>query len=64
MRRYKPFGGCQTGPTMPIIGKDGIFIGMTGFGASAPYKDVYNYFKFTQKPSPRLQCGVATVDAC
>ncbi|MGH6838806.1 MAG: transketolase [Methylocella sp.] len=30
-----------------IIGEDGIFIGMTGFGASAPYKDVYNYFKIT-----------------
>ncbi|MGH6823375.1 MAG: transketolase-like TK C-terminal-containing protein, partial [Methylocella sp.] len=30
-----------------IIGEDGIFIGMTTFGASAPYKDVYNYFKIT-----------------
>jgi transketolase len=30
-----------------IIGEDGIFIGMTGFGASAPYKDVYNYFNIT-----------------
>ncbi len=30
-----------------IIGEDGIFIGMTGFGASAPYKDVYNYFTIT-----------------
>jgi transketolase len=30
-----------------IIGDDGIFIGMTGFGASAPYKDVYNYFNIT-----------------
>ncbi len=32
-----------------IIGEDGIFIGMTGFGASAPYKDVYNYFNITPK---------------
>ena len=32
---------------MPIIGDDGIFSGMTGFGASAPYKDVYNYFNIT-----------------
>jgi transketolase len=30
-----------------IIGENGIFIGMTGFGASAPYKDVYNYFNVT-----------------
>jgi transketolase len=30
-----------------IIGEDGIFIGMTGFGASAPYKDLYNCFKIT-----------------
>jgi transketolase len=30
-----------------IIGEDGIFIGMTGFGASAPYKDLYNYFNIT-----------------
>jgi transketolase len=36
------------GPTMPIIGgEDGVFIGMTEFGASAPYKDVYNYFNIT-----------------
>ncbi len=30
-----------------IIGDDGIFIGMSGFGASAPYKDLYQYFKIT-----------------
>jgi transketolase len=30
-----------------IIGDDGIFIGMTGFGASAPYKDLYKHFKIT-----------------
>ncbi len=30
-----------------IIGEDGIFVGMTGFGASAPYKDLYNFFKIT-----------------
>ena len=29
------------------IGKDGIFIGMKSFGASAPAKDLYNYFKIT-----------------
>ena len=27
-----------------IIGADGAFVGMTGFGASAPYKDLYAHF--------------------
>lgn len=30
-----------------IIGHDGIFVGMTGFGASAPYKDLYKNFGIT-----------------
>jgi transketolase len=30
-----------------IIGCDGTFIGMTGFGASAPYKDLYQHFGIT-----------------
>jgi transketolase len=30
-----------------IIGSDGGFIGMTTFGASAPYKDLYKYFGIT-----------------
>lgn len=30
-----------------IIGSDGVFIGMTGFGASAPYKDLYKSFGIT-----------------
>jgi transketolase len=30
-----------------VIGADGIFIGMTGFGASAPYKDLYRRFGIT-----------------
>ena len=30
-----------------VIGANGTFIGMTGFGASAPYKDLYKYFGFT-----------------
>jgi transketolase len=29
------------------IGPDGAFIGMSGFGASAPYKDLYNHFGIT-----------------
>jgi transketolase len=30
-----------------IIGPDGIFVGMHGFGASAPYKDLYKHFGIT-----------------
>jgi transketolase len=30
-----------------IIGSDGAFIGMSGFGASAPYKDLYGHFGIT-----------------
>ena len=30
-----------------IIGSDGVFVGMDGFGASAPYKDLYRHFGIT-----------------
>jgi transketolase len=30
-----------------IIGTDGAFVGMTGFGASGPYKDLYAHFGIT-----------------
>jgi transketolase len=30
-----------------IIGSDGIFVGMSSFGASAPYKDLYKHFGIT-----------------
>ena len=30
-----------------IIGSDGAFVGMTGFGASAPYRDLYKHFGIT-----------------
>jgi len=30
-----------------IIGSAGAFVGMTGFGASAPYKELYQYFGLT-----------------
>ena len=30
-----------------IIGSEGIFVGMSGFGASAPYKELYNHFGIT-----------------
>jgi transketolase len=30
-----------------IIGSDGAFVGMSTFGASAPYKDLYKYFGIT-----------------
>jgi len=30
-----------------VIGEDGIFVGMSSFGASAPYKDLYQHFGIT-----------------
>ena len=30
-----------------IIGADGVFVGMSGFGASAPYKELYAHFGIT-----------------
>ncbi|MGV6871634.1 transketolase [Pseudochelatococcus sp. B33] len=30
-----------------VIGPDGVFVGLSGFGASAPYKDLYAYFGIT-----------------
>jgi transketolase len=30
-----------------VIGSDGLFVGMSSFGASAPYKEVYKYFGIT-----------------
>ena len=29
------------------LGPDGVFIGMTGFGASAPFEDLYRHFGIT-----------------
>jgi transketolase len=30
-----------------IIGSDGTFVGMTGFGASGPHKELYQHFGIT-----------------
>jgi transketolase len=30
-----------------LLGADGSFVGMSSFGASAPYKDVYEHFGIT-----------------
>jgi transketolase len=32
-----------------IIGTDGLFVGMSGFGASAPHKDLYKHFGITSE---------------
>ena len=43
-----------------IIGSDGVFVGMTGFGASGPFKELYQHFgltaeKVAQAASARLE---------
>ncbi|WP_420407193.1 transketolase [Hoeflea sp.] len=40
-----------------FIGSDGLFIGMTGFGASGPYKELYEHFGLT------AEATVAAVEA-
>ncbi|WP_422371420.1 transketolase [Hoeflea sp.] len=40
-----------------FIGNDGLFIGMTGFGASGPYKELYEHFGIT------ADAAVAAVEA-
>lgn len=40
-----------------IIGSDGVFIGMDGFGASGPYKELYQHFGIT------AEAAVAAVEA-
>ena len=40
-----------------IIGPDGAFVGMTGFGASAPYKDLYKHFEITAEAMAEAALG-------
>lgn len=40
-----------------IIGSDGAFVGMTGFGASAPYKDLYKQFGITAEKVAEAALG-------
>jgi transketolase len=40
-----------------IIGSDGAFVGMTGFGASAPHKDLYKHFGITAEAVAQAALG-------
>ncbi len=40
-----------------IIGSDGVFVGMTGFGASGPYKELYQHFGITAEKVARSGIG-------
>jgi transketolase len=44
-----------------IIGPDGIFIGMSGFGASAPYEELYRHFGITAEAA--VEAVKARLDA-
>jgi transketolase len=37
-----------------FIGNDGIFVGMEGFGASAPYEKLYEHFGITARRAADL----------
>jgi transketolase len=43
-----------------IIGADGLFVGMTTFGASAPFRDLYNHFGIT--PEAIVAAALARLD--
>jgi transketolase len=43
-----------------IIGSDGVFVGMTGFGASGPYKELYQHFGIT--PEKVAQAALARLE--
>ena len=47
LRHYRNVGGDQCLIMTLIIGSTGAFVGMTTFGASAPYKDLYKHFGIT-----------------
>jgi transketolase len=40
-----------------IIGSDGVFVGMTGFGASGPYKELYKSFAITAEAVANAALG-------
>jgi transketolase len=47
-----------------IIGTDGVFIGMTGFGASAPAKDLYRHFGITaERTAEAAMAALRKIDA-
>ena len=41
------------------LGPDGVFIGMTGFGASAPFEDLYKHFGITAEATSSPRCEAA-----
>jgi transketolase len=43
-----------------IVGSDGVFVGMTGFGASGPYKELYQHFGLT--PEKVAQAALARLE--
>jgi transketolase len=43
-----------------VIGSDGVFVGMTGFGASAPGKDLFRHFGIT--PERVAEAALAKLD--
>jgi transketolase len=44
-----------------VIGADGAFVGMNGFGASAPYKELYRQFGLT--PEKIAEAALSKLDS-
>jgi transketolase len=47
-----------------FIGREGLFVGMTGFGASAPYRQLYEKFGITAEAAAQAAIDRLTADAC
>ena len=43
-----------------VIGADGLFVGMTSFGASAPAKDLYHHFGITPEAVVNAALGAGS----
>src|SRR5439155_1396506 len=46
-----------------IIGSDGLFVGMSGFGASAPHKDLYRHFAINDLASVETNAHLLRFDS-
>ena len=63
--RERVRGAIEAGVRMgwePFIGTDGVFVGMSGFGASGPYEKVYAHFGITaEAAAARLEARFEAV---
>ena len=63
-RSADPGNRTSAGETYVVFGSDGGFVGMDSFGASAPYKELYEHFGITAEAIVALaQAKIAESEA-